>query len=174
MSPHASPFSASPANEPAPLLRLTLWPHRSIDRRYLPWIMVGATVALMIPIIPILGTKALYVLGAFALIDLALLYGMIGLTYRSGRAREIVRLWPDRLQIERIEPNGAVKCWEANPHWVKIELHQTRRIKDYLVLSAAGRSVELGAFLTPEERRSLAERLRRGLGEAAAANLSRV
>lgn len=150
----------------APLMRLVLWPHRSLDRGYLPWIMLGATIALCLPLIPILGSDALYVLAGFALLDLALLYGLIGLTYRSGRVREIVQLWPDRLEIERIEANGAVRSWRAHPHWVRVELHQTRRVKDYLVLSSSGRSVELGSFLTPEERRSLADRLREGLSRA--------
>ena len=167
MTEHAPELQAA---DPAPLLRLTLWPHRSLDRRYLPWIMIAATIGLAIPIIPVMGADAVYVLLAFAVIDLSLLYGLIGLTYRSGRLREIVRLWPDRLEIERIEPSGAVKRWEANPHWVRVELHQTKRVKDYLVLSASGRSIELGAFLTPQERRSLADRLRQGLGEASRAN----
>lgn len=153
------------APQSPPLLRLTLWPHRSLDRKFLLWIMLGATAVLTIPLIPVLGSKAIYVLGGFALLDLALLYGLIGLTYRSGRVREIVQIWPDRLRIERIEPAGARLHWDAHPHWVRVELHQTRRIKDYLVLSSAGRSVELGAFLTPEERRSLADRLREALAQ---------
>lgn len=155
-----------------PLLSLTLWPHRSLDPRNLRWIMIAATIALAVPLFPVLGSKALYVLGFFAIADLALLYAMMRLTYRSGRVRETVRLWPDRLRIERFEPNGARKSWEANPHWVRIELLETKQIKDYLVLSASGREVELGAFLTPEERRSLADRLRQGLIDARRAAFS--
>lgn len=155
-------------SEAPPQLRLVLWPHRSLDRRNLPWIVGAAGVALSIPLVPVLGSKGVYVLTAFAGLDLALLYGLILLTYRSGRLRETVSLWPDRLRVERVEPSGAVKAWEANPHWVKIELMQTRRVKDYLVLSSGGRSIELGAFLTPEERRSLAARLQDGLRHSAA------
>lgn len=157
----------APKKTEEPLMRLTLWPHRSLDRRSFHWIMGATAVGLAVPLIPILGTTALYVLGAFALADLLLLYGLIALTYRSGRLRETVSLWPDRLCVERVEPNGATKAWEANPHWVRVELLQTRRIPDYLVLSSAGRSIELGAFLTPEERRSLAARLEDGLRTAA-------
>lgn len=165
---------AAPDREPEaePLLSLTLWPHRSLDPKNLRWIMIAATAALAIPLFPMLGTDALYVLAAFALADLALIYGLIRLTYRSGRVRETVRLWPDRLRVERIEASGARRAWEAHPHWVRIELLQTKRVKDYLVLSASGRQVELGAFLTPEERRSLADRLRQALVEARRAAFS--
>ncbi|MEL6979049.1 MAG: DUF2244 domain-containing protein [Pseudomonadota bacterium] len=151
----------------APILRLTLWPYRSLDPRTLPFIMIATTIALAIPLIPALGSDAVYVLGGFALFDFLLLFGLIALTYRSGRVREIVSLWPDRLRVERIEPNGASKCWEAHPHWVRVDLMETRRIKDYLVLSASGRSIELGAFLTPGERRALAGQLRDAFRDAA-------
>lgn len=150
-----------------PILSLTLWPHRSLDPKAFRWIMIAMACALAVPLIPILGDKALWVVGAFVLLDLALFYGLMKLTYRSGRVRETVTLWPRLLRIERIEPNGEVKSWEANPHWVRIALIQTERIQDYLVLSASGRDIELGAFLTAEERRSLADTLKTSLAKAA-------
>ncbi len=161
----AGPGADAPKEDP-PLLRYTLWPHRSLSRNGFRYLVVLSSALMAIPLYPIIGTAAFWVVGAFVAVDLALLFGLIGLTYRSGRVREIVELWPDRLRVERIEPSGKRRVWEANPHWVKVALHDTRRVPDYLVLSSSGREVELGAFLTPNERRSLAEALRLGLAQA--------
>lgn len=155
------------ASEPAPIWSATLWPHRSLSPRGFRWLIALVIVGLLIPLAPILGSAAAWVIGAFLAADLALLYGMMQLSYRSGRVRETIELWPDRLRVEREEPNGARKTWEANPHWVRVQLIPTRNIEDYLVLSSGGKDIELGAFLTPGERRDLADQLRGALNDAA-------
>lgn len=154
---------------PEPLYDVTIWPHRSLSLRGFRLVMLFAALALMIPLIPTLGTNVAWVLGAFLLFDLALLYGMIQLTYRSGRVREHVRIWRERMEVERIEPNGRRRRWEAHPQWVRVELVDTKRIPKYLILSSSGRQIELGAFLTAEERVSLADELRGALNRAIAA-----
>lgn len=152
---------------PAPLLQLTIWPHRSLSPRGFRIVLLIAAFLLTLPLIALVGIQALYIIGIFMAADLLLLWGMIRLSYRSGRITETVSLWPDLLRVERTEPNGARKVWEANPHWVKVQLHNTRKMADYLVLSSSGRDIELGAFLTPSERRGLASELRQGLATAA-------
>lgn len=146
-----------------PIYRVTLWPHRSLDPRAFRWLMLGLTVAFCVPLFAFVGTRGLWVVGLFILADLALTYWLFQLTYRAGRVRETLELWPSKIRVARREPNGAEKVWEANPYWVRVTLRPTRRVEDYLILSASGRDIELGAFLTPEERRTLAEELRRQL-----------
>lgn len=160
------PDSGDPLETP-PLVSLTLWPHRSLSMGGFRLLMAVAAIGCAIPLFAIIGTNAVWVVGAFVAIDLALLYGLMRLTYRSGRLRETVRLWPDRLEVVRTEPNGRRRRWEANPHWVRVRLVDTRRIEAYLVLSSAGRDIELGAFLTPDERRALADALQTALADAA-------
>lgn len=152
-----------------PLLALTLWPHRSLSLNGFRTMMLLAALGLAIPVIPVIGAKGIWIVVLFLLADLALLYGLMKLTYRSGRVREELTLWPDRLRVVRSEPNGRQRVWEANPHWVRISLHDTRQVPNYLVLSSAGRDIELGAFLTSEERVALASTLRAALTEAATA-----
>ncbi len=71
------------------------------------------------------------------------------------RIREDLRLSADLVQLDHIPARGAPKSWSANPHWVTVHLHQTGPVEDYLTLRGGGREVELGAFLTPEERKAL-------------------
>ena len=144
-----------------PVWSVTVWPHRSLSPQAFRIFLGIIAALLMVPLVTVIGTMAAWVIGGFLLADLLLLYGFMQLTYRSGRVREVVQLWPDRLRVDRYEPNGSTKSWEANPHWVHVKLIPTKRVEDYLVLSSAGRDVELGAFLTPTERRDLADALRR-------------
>lgn len=153
---------------PPPIFSATLWPHRSLSRGGFGWVMAVATIGLATPLVFVLGTAALWVLAGFALLDLALLFGFIHLTYRSGRVIEEISIWSDRLRVVRTDPNGAERVWEANPHWVTVRLVPTQRIEDYLMLSSAGRDIELGAFLTPAERRDLAARIQSALRSASA------
>ncbi len=162
-----TPLDDAGSSPDAPLMSLTIWPHRSLSTRGFRIVMMAAAVLASVPLMALIGTKVLWVIALFMAADLLLLWGMIRLSYRSGRLNETVSLWPDLLRVERREPSGALKVWEANPHWVKIRLHDTRRAPDYLVLSSAGRDIELGAFLTPGERRELATELRQGLADAA-------
>ncbi len=165
----ASTSTTSPASDAAPVATFTLWPHRSLSLAGFRRVMLVAALGMMIPLAPILGTDAAWVLLGFILLDLTLLWGLVQLTYRAGRVRETVSVWPDRLRVVRNEPNGRERVWEANPHWVRVSLIDTRRVPKYLVLSASGREVELGAFLTAEERIGLADALRRALSDAARA-----
>ena len=96
----------------------------------------------------------------FALAALGLLWLFFRLSYRSGRLTEELRLWPDAIAVERREPRGEVLRWSANPYWVEIGLEDTRDVQSYLTLRGGGRRIELGAFLTPEERQTLADELR--------------
>ena len=86
---------------------------------------------------------------------------------RSFRDAEIVEdltLSADQITLIRHGPRGKRADWQANPHWVKLTLHpKSGPVPDYLTLSGNGREVELGAFLTPEERRALAADLRERL-----------
>lgn len=99
-------------------------------------------------------------LAPYAIIALFGLWLFMRLSYRSGRVTEVLRLWPDAIAVERREPKGAIRRWDANPYWVTVETENTRDIQHYLTLRGSGRRIELGAFLTPEERIALADELR--------------
>jgi uncharacterized membrane protein len=129
--------------------------------------MLVAGVGLALPILPFLAHPVGWVLVPFAAGTLLLLYFFIRRNNRDGLLRERLRIWPQHLRVERHEVSGRVLAWEANPYWVRVRLHATRRISDYLTLSAAGKTIELGAFLTPEERRDLAGAIERTLSRCA-------
>ncbi|QIE55547.1 DUF2244 domain-containing protein [Pikeienuella piscinae] len=165
--PAASAFNwgGGPTKDPfervdPPVWAVTLWPHRSLSRRGFRWLMALSAAAFALPLLALSATPAALALAPYAGIALLALWGFMKLSYRSGRVTEELRLWPDAIAVERREPWGRVRRWAANPYWVDIDLTETRNVEHYLTLRGAGRRIELGAFLTPEERMELATELR--------------
>jgi uncharacterized membrane protein len=154
-----APADAFSRAEP-PLWEITLWPHRSLPRRGFRWFMGLLVLGLSIPLITVWDTPIVWVLLPFEVLAVALVWGALWFSYRQGRVHEALRLWPDLITVERTEPDGHIRRWAANPYWVRVALSDTAQVSRYLTLSGAGRTIELGAFLTPEEREALADALR--------------
>lgn len=143
-----------------PVWAVTLWPHRSLSRRGFRWLMALSAAAFALPLLALSATPAALALAPYAGAALFALWAFMKLSYRSGRVTEELRLWPDAIAVERREPWGRVRRWWANPYWVDVDLTKTRAAENYLTLRGGGRRIELGAFLTPEERAELAAELR--------------
>ena len=144
----------------APVWSVTLWPHRSLKPDGFRTLMWGSAAAMSLPILALAGTPAALALAPYALLALFALWLFFKMNYRSARLTEELRLWPDAIAVERRDPAGRVRRWAANPYWVDIDIADTKAVERYLTLRGAGRRIELGAFLTPDERAALAEELR--------------
>ncbi|MEM7497582.1 MAG: DUF2244 domain-containing protein [Pseudomonadota bacterium] len=143
----------------APHLDLDLWPNRSLSlpgRRRFLWLM---TACFAVPLLPLTLTPAIWIPLAFCLAVLGAVAYALRRNTADGRLVERVTLWPDELRVERTEASGIVKRWRADPYWVRLTLHEKGRPENYLTLKGGGREIELGAFLSPEERVVLSERL---------------
>ncbi|MBY0351164.1 DUF2244 domain-containing protein [Tabrizicola sp.] len=139
---------------------LHLWPHRSLSQRGFVWFVGATAVLIALPLLGIIGTPVLWVLLPFLL---AALWGIWFALRKNGRDRDIVedlRLSPDRITLVRHGPKGKRQDWDANPYWLRVTLHATGGpVPNYLTLKAEGREVELGAFLSEEERVALKDEL---------------
>jgi uncharacterized membrane protein len=138
-----------------PILALTLWPHRSLTRRGFAGVLLLVAAGLALPLAPLGGTAVGWGLLPFLIAALVALYAAIRRSFADGRLTEELRLWPDLITVERREPRGAVRRWHANPAWVRLMLFEDARIEKYLTLTGNGREIELGAFLSPDERVAL-------------------
>ena len=106
------------------------------------------------------------VTGFFGL-DVALLYLGFKLNYRAGRARELVLLTADRLEVVRITPSGRRTSWTFNPYWARVLLEgDAVEDRTRLTLASHGRELAIGEFLSNEERGDLARSLGKALSEA--------
>ena len=154
-----------PTPETEALAHAVLWPHRSLPRKGMAGAIGFAFVMILIPTLPLLGSPVLWGLLPFTLGAVWLLWFALERSYASGALREDLTLWSDRIEIVRTNPKGPEQRWSANPFWVRLSLIETGGpVDNYVTLNGAGREVELGAFLTPEERATLHGDLNRLLG----------
>ena len=151
-----------------PLYAVTVWPHRSLDARGMRRFLGVLAAGFALPLLAVWGTPVVWALAPFPLAALGLTWVTLSISRRQGLLVEELRLWPDAIAVERREPRGRVLRWSANPYWVTVAVADTPRIPRYLTLRGGGRTIELGAFLTAEEREALAAEidaaLRRAMG----------
>ena len=149
-----------------PVWQARVWPHRPLGRRGRRAAMGVAASGLALPLVPVSGTPVFWGLLPFMLLALAMLWLCFRRSDFDGRLVEEVAIWPDEMRVERREPQGRVRRWSADPFRVRVALHPEGKVENYLTLRGGGREIELGAFLSPEERVELAGELEAALTRA--------
>lgn len=148
------------------MYRVELWPHQSMTRPGLLWFMGISAAFLALPLIGLAGTVVFWGLLPFEVLAFIGLYFVIRRNGRDMQICEVLSIWRDEVRVERRDPTGRVRRWLAAPMDVRVRLYQDAKVEDYLTLSGAGREIELGSFLSPEERVNLAEELEAALTRA--------
>lgn len=145
--------------------RLALTPHLSMGPRGFARVITISAAFLALPLLGVLGTPVLWGLLPFAALALwGLWYALQRNSREQSALREEMRLTRKEISITRTNPRMPAQHWAANPYWVRLNLTEKgARVENYLTLEGAGRVVELGAFLSPEERAELYDNLSRAL-----------
>ena len=136
--------------------KLDLWPHRSLPRRgFAAFILVTFTL-ITIPLYPLLGTVVLWGLLPFLLLTVAGLWWGLEHSYKTARVHETLTIGPDAVHLLRSNPNGQTQHWDCNSYWAQLTIHPSGGpVEHYLTLKGNGREVEIGAFLSEDERKAL-------------------
>jgi len=142
----------------APIYRVLLYPHRSLPRGGFVFFIAVTSVMLALPMLALISTAAFWALLPFIVATVVAVWLFLQHSYRSGQLIEELSLWPDHITLARRNPDGKLLEWQANPHWVQVVSHD-KPVETYLTPRGGPREVELGAFLTPEERAELKEEL---------------
>ena len=98
-------------------------------------------------------------------LDVALIFMAFKANYRWARMYETVRLTSDSLLVERISPPGKAQRWSFQPYWLKVQIDTPVKHDSQLVLSSHGKRLNIGAFLTADERLELAHALQDALAK---------
>lgn len=155
----------STAPERSGAVALEVWPHQALTPVGFVW-FIGITAGLtVLPMLAVLGTPVLWGVLPFVVIAVGGVWLALRRSWRAGERREVLELDRARLELTRHDPGHADRHWRANPYWVRLTLRRDGPVEDYLTLAADGREVELGAFLSPDERRALHRELTRRLAE---------
>jgi uncharacterized membrane protein len=141
--------------------RLHLWPYRSLTNRGFVWFMAGTVALIVYPALLFTGHAALWFLILPALAVVGLVWWALRRSTRDGEILEELVLTPDTARLTRIGPRGRRQEWRANTHWVRVTVYASAGpVPQYVTLAGDGREVEIGAFLSEDERVALAPELR--------------
>ena len=158
------PYSWTHTDQMAPTRELHLWPHQSLQPRGFAF-FIGTTFGmLLLPLLPLLGSVVLWGILPFLMAALAAIWFALGRSRRNAQIVEVLTLSNDRAHLMRRNPRGDVQEWDCNRYWVKPALHEKDGpVPYYVTLSGNGREVEIGAFLSEDERMALFDELTHAL-----------
>ncbi|MBV7393804.1 DUF2244 domain-containing protein [Mameliella sediminis] len=135
---------------------LQLWPHNSLPPKGFAAMILGFFLFASVPLYGVIGTAVLWGLLPFMLAATAALYFALRRNQRDRQILEVLTLSPEVTHLTRTNPKGDRQDWESNTYWVKVACHEKGGpVPFYVTLKGDGREVEIGAFLSEEERRAL-------------------
>ena len=149
-----------------PLFSAILTPHRSLSSTGFLIVMlsigglsfVAGAVFLLLGAWPVFG---------FLGLDVLLVYWAFRANFRAARAYELLRLTSLELLFARVSPRGARQEWRFNPLWVRFERVEHEEFgTQRLSLVSRGQSVEVGRFLGPDQKATLARAFALALSKA--------
>ena len=160
-------------NREEPLLSLTIWPHRSCDRKTFLLILFIISFILIIPSFLFLSLSFAISILPFSLLSIFLFFFVGNKNFNDALLIEKLKIYPKKIILERKEPNNEIKKWHSNPYWTKVNIYNNGPVESYLTLKGNGKEVELGSFLTPEERINLKKIIDDTLFKLSSSNFSR-
>jgi uncharacterized membrane protein len=150
-------------------ITLSLWPHRSLPRRGFAAFLLITFALITLPLLAVLGSAVLWGLLPFLMAALGGIWWALEHSYRTARLSEVLTIAPDEVHLVRTNPRGDTQEWDCNRYWAKVEIHPGGGpVEHYITLKGAGREVELGAFLSEDERKALFGELTDALSPKAA------
>ncbi len=150
----------------SPILSLRLKPHRSLTQRNFQLLLMIFAAAGVFSSLPFIFLGAWPVAGFLGL-DVLAIYFAFKINFRAARAYEDLWLTPFELRFAKVNAKGARAEWNFNPAWVRLDRTEHEEFgTQRLAFVSRGYNVEIGPFLGPKEKASLAVDLSSALAEA--------
>ena len=135
---------------------LTLTAHRSLPPCGFAAVILITVAFLTLPLLSVLGTAVLWWMLPFLGAAVWALWAALRRSYKDGEVSEDITRAGDILTLTHRPVRGDDLSWECNIYWVRAELHKEGGpVPNYVTLSGNGRQVELGRFLSEDERKDL-------------------
>lgn len=145
----------------------TLAPNRSLPNIGFMALMGTLVAASFFAGIAFVSIGAWPVIGFFGL-DVLLVWGAFRLSYRQGRLRELVQVTAEGAQFARIAPNGYARHWRVAPQLARVQVDKPMKHEGQVRVTISGKTLILGAFLSPGEREAFGNALGRAFADARA------
>ena len=151
----------------ATFLRVRLAPNRSLDSNGTKVVFCVIAFGFLLPIIPFIGSPIGVTLTIFSGLTFYLFLTLLQKNFQQGNTFEEILISKNKIIVVHQEKNKQQMTWECNPYWTKVHLDtNNRQLKNYLTLVGKGRHIELGAFLSPDERLELRDKIQNALAKA--------
>ena len=154
---------------------IEVWPYNSLKPKGFVLFLGLTFVLISFPLFNVLGTTVFWGLLPF------LLAAFIGVWFalrRSLNDRQILEqltLTKEQIALIRQNPTGEHKRWVCSTYWAKLKIYETEGpVPHYITLTGNGKEVELGAFLSEDERKALYGELEQMLGGYKAMNTNQI
>ncbi|WP_425098937.1 DUF2244 domain-containing protein [Tropicibacter sp. S64] len=135
---------------------LRAWPHNSLSPEGFSAMILSFFLFASIPLYGLLGTVLLWGLLPFMLAATAALYYALRRNAKDRDILEVLTITQDSTRLTRTNPKGDLQEWQCNSYWVEPKMHPTGGpVPNYVTLKGGGREVEVGAFLSEDERKAL-------------------
>lgn len=141
---------------------LELWPHNSLPKQGFASFIMTTFILILLPLLSLSGTLVFWGLLPFLMLAIWAVWTAIQHSYKRNKIYECLSFGKQTLDLERTNPKGNTQNWSCEGYWSRASIY-TREgpVPFYVTLSGNGREVEIGAFLSEDERKSLYEELRR-------------
>ncbi len=139
-----------------------LYPNRSLPNLGFALVMSVVIIANLLFGLYFFAIGAWPVIG-FCGLDVALVWLAFKISYRQGRLHERVRITPDMVWVSRVLPSGHETRWRMQTYWTHVIIDDPVRHESQLQLRSKGRTLVIGAFLSPGERGELAAALQKAM-----------
>ncbi|MEM8577780.1 MAG: DUF2244 domain-containing protein [Pseudomonadota bacterium] len=147
---------------------MQLWPHNALPARGMAAFVLSTFTLILIPALPLLGSPVLWGLLPFLLATVWAIYFALQSNWRQRQITEELTLAPDQTSLIRTGPKGDTQSWDCNRYWTRVTKYDAEGpVPHYITLSGSGREVEIGAFLSEDERIALYDDLQRALQKPA-------
>ena len=148
-------------------LRMRILPNRSLDTQGTKVVSAIIACGFLLPIIPFIGSPVGTTLTIFSGLTFYLFLTLLQKNFQQGTTFEEILISKHKIIVIHKEKNKEQKTWEGNPYWTRVNVDiNNPKLKNYLTLAGKGRHIELGAFLSPDERIELRDKIQNALAKA--------
>jgi len=141
---------------------IEVWPYNSLKPKGFVLFLGSTFVLISLPLFNVLGTTVFWGLLPFLLVAFMGVWFALRQSLNDRQILEQLTLSKEEIALIRQNPAGDQKQWVCSPYWAKLKIYETEGpVANYITLTGNGREVELGAFLSEDERRTLYEELER-------------
>ena len=137
---------------------IEVWPYNSLKPKGFVLFLGSTFVLISLPLFNVLGTTVFWGLLPFLLVAFMGVWFALRQSLNDRQILEQLTLSKEEIALIRQNPTGEHKRWVCSPYWAKLKIYETEGpVANYITLTGNGREVELGAFLSEDERKTLYE-----------------